>query len=301
MSVKVVRNFEKFEVGNWYIYTGTERLGTWNDIMHTVLDHKPVRCIKNGCDMFYASFDRCDRTEPATWVWSEGFDNWIEIEDPTKSHDLTTGEYYYSNWSNSVICFSLERVSGTGKKGCFFKLTRPPLSKQKKASQPKFKVGEEVIVLSGLDNCKGIIKSTHLYHVNCDSTKPYFEYNVLLESYSIKERTVTLTEDALRKIARFNDNRFCWFSEGENFHDFYEEMSPEECKEKYGINTSNDVPHRHIGDGDQFTSNIYTGSFCISKDLIQHHPIPSPDDSIFYIKWDYCDGLFISKRKFIKL
>jgi hypothetical protein len=94
----MVRNFEKFQEGHWYIYTGSERPYKWNRAgnMDFVLDHKPRICF-NTRNPFDADFEG-----NYTWDWEDGFDNWIEIRDPNKSYSVVVGSKYYDSNSNKV-------------------------------------------------------------------------------------------------------------------------------------------------------------------------------------------------------
>lgn len=101
----MVRNFEKFKVGHWYIYTGEEAGGDWHYDMKKVLNHKPVVCSASShISRVHAAFVT---TAPINgiddyWNWSEGFDNWIEIKDPSKHYWLIPGERYYNANKNMV-------------------------------------------------------------------------------------------------------------------------------------------------------------------------------------------------------
>ena len=51
------RNFDNFEEGKWYVYTGKKTLGKWNNsgFMDYVLDNKPRQCLA-AYDEFTAQF-----------------------------------------------------------------------------------------------------------------------------------------------------------------------------------------------------------------------------------------------------
>jgi hypothetical protein len=114
---KKVRNFDSFQAGHWYIYTGTKREDRWNDEggMDYVLDHKPVKCvIGDGLDAQFEGYQLVEY-DHRTWYWKDGFDNWIEIEDPNKQHVLTYGEKYYNISLNHIDSSDRMSVRCTGK------------------------------------------------------------------------------------------------------------------------------------------------------------------------------------------
>lgn len=98
-----VRNFKKFEIDHWYIYTGTEREPGWNrdGKMDFVLNHKPVKCVKIGVINDASVFEEDPRG--VLWDWEEGFDNWIEIKDPNKSYNLKKDQKIYNKIGNKIL------------------------------------------------------------------------------------------------------------------------------------------------------------------------------------------------------
>lgn len=102
-----VRNFEKFEKGHWYIFTGNEPGGHWSlhNKMDFVLEHQPFQCCDAG---IYdrpadASFFNPGEEVPHIWAWGEDtLDLWIEIEDPEIDAELSHGELFYNKSSNMV-------------------------------------------------------------------------------------------------------------------------------------------------------------------------------------------------------
>lgn len=107
----MLRNFEKFEVGHYYVYTGNERERYWagNGQMYIVLKHNIIKCIKvYNCHKTYANFEDCRHFDIfKTWDWSDGFDNWIEVESPDAIFEVGDSvlEYnkHYKHWQEVVI------------------------------------------------------------------------------------------------------------------------------------------------------------------------------------------------------
>jgi len=99
----MVRNFESFQEGHWYIYTGIKREGGWNDngYMDFVLGHKPQKCVHGYYDN--AMFICANSKEHVQWRWGNGFDNWIEIRDPNRIWWIKAGEKYYSRTLNKIF------------------------------------------------------------------------------------------------------------------------------------------------------------------------------------------------------
>ena len=96
----MIRNFEKFEIGHWYIYTGTYSPNGWcsNDSMENVLDHKPCKCIETYTTIYNAQFNNTN----SIYNWADGFNNWIEIEDPLKPSNINLGNKYYDANTNLI-------------------------------------------------------------------------------------------------------------------------------------------------------------------------------------------------------
>ena len=79
MSDKPLRNFEKFEKGHYYVYTGG-KTANWAEGMDAVLDHKIHKCT-------FSPFNGNTITEfeDAIGHWYNyinGFGNWVEVESP---------------------------------------------------------------------------------------------------------------------------------------------------------------------------------------------------------------------------
>ena len=105
-----VRNFEKFEIDKWYIYTGTEPKADWNSLMNSfALDHKPVKCnMKHSKYHIQASFEGMGSKR--LWNWKSGFDNWIEIKDPIEEHKIFPQTKVYNQKTNCIFWSGVERI-----------------------------------------------------------------------------------------------------------------------------------------------------------------------------------------------
>lgn len=78
----MLRNFEKFEAGHYYVYTGSKTEKKWSSLgnMDFVLKHEILQCSKNfKNDSASADFkDNEWGNSNTVWNWSSGFDNWVE-------------------------------------------------------------------------------------------------------------------------------------------------------------------------------------------------------------------------------
>lgn len=107
----MLRNFEKFEVGHYYVYTGNERKPDWasNGQMDIVLKHNIMKCIKvDNCHKTYANFEGYgEGVSDSIWSWEDGFDNWVEVESPDAVFKVGDSvlEYnkHYKHWQEVVI------------------------------------------------------------------------------------------------------------------------------------------------------------------------------------------------------
>lgn len=106
----MLRNFEKFEVGHYYVYTGNERKPYWasNGQMDIVLKHNIMKCIKVGNYKTYANFEGYgEGVSDNVWSWEDGFDNWVEVESPDAIFEVGDSvlEYrkHYEHWQEVVI------------------------------------------------------------------------------------------------------------------------------------------------------------------------------------------------------
>ena len=80
----MLRNFKKFEIGHYYVYTGGKTEKKWSSLgnMDFVLKHEILQCSKNfKNDSASANFKEHER-DGNGWDWSSGFDNWVEVESP---------------------------------------------------------------------------------------------------------------------------------------------------------------------------------------------------------------------------
>lgn len=118
----MLRNFEKFEVGHYYVYTGEEREYGWIPFgtMDFVLDHKILQCSQVSIEESTANFRGHERIGSDFWDWKEGFDNWIEVESPDAVFEVGDSvlEYnqHYKHWKEIVIavCYLTEYKQKNG-------------------------------------------------------------------------------------------------------------------------------------------------------------------------------------------
>lgn len=120
----MLRNFEKFEVGHYYVYTGNERKPDWasDGQMDIVLKHNIMKCIKvDNCHKTYANFEDCRHFDIfKIWDWKEGFDNWIEVESPDAVFEVGDSvlEYnqHYKHWKEVrlPVCSLIEYKKENG-------------------------------------------------------------------------------------------------------------------------------------------------------------------------------------------
>ena len=150
----MVRNFEKFEVEHWYIYTGYEAGNDWPPSMKKALDHNPRRCVKVSCiSKSHASFGDIPAVGAAGyWDWWDTFDNWIEIKDPSKHYHLVPGEKYYNAYMNEIETHDFYSIGCSG--DLYYALID---SKEEKDEgfKPKFKVGDRVKIVRKFE-CKNL-------------------------------------------------------------------------------------------------------------------------------------------------
>lgn len=82
----MLRNFEKFEVGHYYVYTGGKEEGNWNPYgaMDFAIKHEILQCSNNfKYNYAFADFKGYERVgDGSGWCWLDGFDNWVEVESP---------------------------------------------------------------------------------------------------------------------------------------------------------------------------------------------------------------------------
>ncbi len=82
----MLRNFKKFEIGHYYVYTGGKTEEKWNPSggMDFALRHEILQCSNNfKYNYAFADFKDNERVDDDNgWDWSNGFDNWIEVESP---------------------------------------------------------------------------------------------------------------------------------------------------------------------------------------------------------------------------
>lgn len=82
----MLRNFKKFEIGHYYVYTGGKTEEKWNPSggMAFALRHEILQCSNNfKYNYAFADFKGHERVDDDNgWDWSDGFDNWVEVESP---------------------------------------------------------------------------------------------------------------------------------------------------------------------------------------------------------------------------
>ncbi|HPJ86768.1 MAG TPA: hypothetical protein PLU55_01505 [Candidatus Pacearchaeota archaeon] len=76
---KPLRNFDKFEEGHYYVYTG-EKTDKWANAMEAVLERKIHKCLETPCSNKEGAI--FEGVEDGYWNYKDGFDNWVEVESP---------------------------------------------------------------------------------------------------------------------------------------------------------------------------------------------------------------------------
>lgn len=145
----MVRNFEKFEVGHWYIYTGEHFGSGWSYDMKKVLNHKPVVCSASShISIVHAAFVTNTPTNGIDdyWNWGDGFDNWIEIKDPSKEYHLIPGEKFY-NVKENVIQEVDSHYSMRCSEDPYYAL----IDSKEEGEVSKFKVGDKVRIIKKVE------------------------------------------------------------------------------------------------------------------------------------------------------
>lgn len=98
MSNKL-RNFDRFEIGHYYVYTGGKKLN-WAKLMNAVLDGKIHKCF-DVWNKVPTSASFAD-VKLGVWDWEDGFDNWVEVESPEAVFEIGDDCLRYSkirkNW-----------------------------------------------------------------------------------------------------------------------------------------------------------------------------------------------------------
>ena len=94
MSDKPLRNFEKFEKGHYYVYTG-EKTPNWADEMDAVLDHKIHKCTFSPFDG--NTIARFDDVIMNWYDYINGFDDWVEVESPEAVFEIGDDCLRYNN------------------------------------------------------------------------------------------------------------------------------------------------------------------------------------------------------------
>lgn len=197
------RNFEDFQKGHWYVYTGTKRERGWNSDgrMDFVLDHKAVQC-KGTIGFNCASFNNKD-----DWAWNAGSGNWIEVEDPSnKDLRVNAGEHYYVSQKNLI---TRARHNDLILYNGYYKLVRPPFSEVKEDVKKEQPFVIKKIKLS--DNDEEMIESVKpeefpcLCHVWKDSQ---VEGKTLFDIAGQGVMTPMKTTQLVYKDSNFNDAYF---------------------------------------------------------------------------------------------
>ncbi len=104
MSDKSLRNFEKFEKGHYYVYTGG-KTPKWADEMDAVLDHKIHKCTFSPFDG--NTIARFDDVIMNWYDYINGFDNWIEVESPEALFEVGDDVLRYGEADNRWSIYKL--------------------------------------------------------------------------------------------------------------------------------------------------------------------------------------------------
>ncbi len=85
MRDKPLRNFDRFEKGHYYVYTGWKKLD-WVEPKNSVSEHKICKCLDVWNEVITsASFAN---VEFGVWDWEDDFDDWVEVESPEAVFDI---------------------------------------------------------------------------------------------------------------------------------------------------------------------------------------------------------------------
>lgn len=132
-----VQNFDNFVAGHWYIFIKEKAPDDWCPAKATVQDHLPLKCIFTYTSGKSITFDRVPDSP-----WWYNVEDFIEIEDPTKTCGTNPDKYYYDYRKNKV-----RRSILTGKVIPFNKdtspfctLVRPPFSVETKAKKKEITI-----------------------------------------------------------------------------------------------------------------------------------------------------------------
>ncbi|HPJ86771.1 MAG TPA: hypothetical protein PLU55_01520 [Candidatus Pacearchaeota archaeon] len=138
----MLRNFEKFEVGHYYVYTGSKTEKTWCPFggMNFAIEHKILQC----CEVHghtNANFKENERLGGSIWAWKDGFDNWVEVESPEAVFEIGDKVLQYvknsKTWKERKLSDCLlvnnQRKNGYDTFDCFYYiLKRKPKEKDDK-------------------------------------------------------------------------------------------------------------------------------------------------------------------------
>ena len=100
----MLRNFEKFEVGHYYVYTGNKSEVNWNSSgkMDFALKHEILQCSNDfKSTSAFADFRGYEKGLANGWDWSDGFDDWVEVESPDAMFEV--GDTVLTYISKSIV------------------------------------------------------------------------------------------------------------------------------------------------------------------------------------------------------
>lgn len=165
----MLRNFEKFEVGHWYVYCG-EAQEDWGDDEKVLLDRKANKCVHvNTYNWCIVKFSHSVKG----WGYENSLDYWVEVEAPDtviiegdRIIQITLSSTY-STYSvfDVAHCFIGKTVDAYKEK---YKLTSSHIHILKRKEQPKTmskeykcpKCGKKCNKHESKDNLLIIVKET---------------------------------------------------------------------------------------------------------------------------------------------
>jgi len=203
-----VRNFDKFEVGHYYVYTGNEKGSIfWTERMYMVLDYRICQCdyvekynpyIANFVglqpDYVFSGFD-----------FRDGIDNWIEVESPLCLIDVLDKVYCMN--SQTIEDGSDHRGWINGRQNHFI-LKRELESEddkqeEEKTTMSKYKVGDKVTIRKDINHSF----KTPNYHVNSNMI------NMAGKEFTIKRVKENGTYILDLKNTKIFDHYITWWDE----------------------------------------------------------------------------------------
>lgn len=194
---KPLRNFDKFEEGHYYVYTG-EKSDKWAKRMYAVLDHKIHKCLETPCSNKEGAI--FEGVEDGYWNYKDGFDNWIEVESPDAIFEVGDDVLRYDKMNKS---WEISKVTKDyfewdyNKNGCesvysFYYICK---RKHNKKEEPKENVPRETPIKMSL----GAIQSDLNLHPIWLTTKALSEW---MNLWTDKRKDADKKDNVFKKYIR---------------------------------------------------------------------------------------------------